>query len=280
MDYLPFGELLSGGSGTTHKFTGKERDTESGLDNFGARYFSSLMGRFSSSDPMILMDQKLMDPQQWNMYSYTRNDPMRFLDPTGMYTIDCGQGVKNCEKEKQKFEDSLVSARKEKGKVGAAANAYGAKDDPNGVHVTLVKTVDAKHPDVNGNTTSQKDTGGLHFDENTKQFQQRTQVDIQAGQSNDELEADAVHEGSHVEDRANYVASLTLDPASFATGANAALNILAKQSEENAIGTENILRRSKGMPQKDFQSEMLKPAYKDNPGLNRPLFPAMPSTHQ
>jgi RHS repeat-associated protein len=36
----------------THKFTGKERDRESGLDNFGARYDSSSMGRFMSPDPL------------------------------------------------------------------------------------------------------------------------------------------------------------------------------------------------------------------------------------
>jgi len=51
LDYLPFGEQIAGGSGTTHKFTGKERDAESGLDNFGARYDSSSMGRFMSADP-------------------------------------------------------------------------------------------------------------------------------------------------------------------------------------------------------------------------------------
>src|SRR5580704_8092878 len=50
MDYMPYGELLSGGGSTTHKFTGKERDAESGLDNFGARYDSSNLGRFMTPD--------------------------------------------------------------------------------------------------------------------------------------------------------------------------------------------------------------------------------------
>jgi RHS repeat-associated protein len=36
-----------------HKFTGKERDSESGLDNFGARYDSSSMGRFMTPDPLL-----------------------------------------------------------------------------------------------------------------------------------------------------------------------------------------------------------------------------------
>src|SRR5205823_4800694 len=41
LDYLPFGEQIAGDTGTTHKFTGEERDSESGLDNVGARYNSS-----------------------------------------------------------------------------------------------------------------------------------------------------------------------------------------------------------------------------------------------
>ena len=68
-----------------YKFTGKERDSESGLDNFGKRYHASTMGRFMTPDPIGIMKQKLRDPQQWNMYSYSRNNPLRFMDPTGMY---------------------------------------------------------------------------------------------------------------------------------------------------------------------------------------------------
>ena len=63
-----------------YKFSSKERDTESGLDNFGARYNSSSYGRFTSPDPLMIMKQKFTDPQQWNMYSYARNNPLRFLD--------------------------------------------------------------------------------------------------------------------------------------------------------------------------------------------------------
>lgn len=69
-----------------NKFTGKERDSESGLDNFGKRYFGSSLGRFMTPDPLHIMKQKLIDPQQWNMYAYVRNNPLRFTDPTGMYT--------------------------------------------------------------------------------------------------------------------------------------------------------------------------------------------------
>lgn len=52
-----------------YKFTGKERDAESGLDNFGARYNASTMGRFMSPDPL---GGKLVDPQTLNRYCLRR----------------------------------------------------------------------------------------------------------------------------------------------------------------------------------------------------------------
>jgi RHS repeat-associated protein len=64
------------------KFTGKERDAETGLDYFGARYFSGAQGRFTSPDPPLL-DQHIDDPQSWNLYAYGRNNPLRYVDPTG-----------------------------------------------------------------------------------------------------------------------------------------------------------------------------------------------------
>jgi RHS repeat-associated protein len=68
-----------------YKFTGKERDGESGLDNFGARYDSSSIGRFMSPDPL---GGKLVDPQTLNKYSYVRNNPINLTDPTGSRGID------------------------------------------------------------------------------------------------------------------------------------------------------------------------------------------------
>jgi len=83
IDYLPYGEQISGGSCTTHKFTGKERDNESGLDNFQARYVGSNLGRFMSPDPRYFQTIMLVDPQQFNLYSYARNNPLRWVDPLG-----------------------------------------------------------------------------------------------------------------------------------------------------------------------------------------------------
>jgi RHS repeat-associated protein len=79
---LPFGDNLSSiGQDSTH-FTGKERDAESGLDYFGARYYGSSMGRMMSPDPGNIGADPA-NPQSWNMYSYVNNNPLRFIDPTG-----------------------------------------------------------------------------------------------------------------------------------------------------------------------------------------------------
>ncbi len=94
-DFLPFGEELSagvgirsaslgyGGDSTRQKFTSKERDSETGLDYFGARYFSSAQGRFTSPDA-LLSSGKQEDPQSWNRYSYVGNRPTIIIDPTGL----------------------------------------------------------------------------------------------------------------------------------------------------------------------------------------------------
>src|SRR5205085_4309324 len=71
-DYYPWGGELqfANGDSNHYKFTGKERDAESGLDLMGARIYRNALSRFMSTDPLILQKQKLRDPQQWNMYQY------------------------------------------------------------------------------------------------------------------------------------------------------------------------------------------------------------------
>lgn len=72
--------------------TGKERDTESGNDYFGARYYSSSMGRFMSPDWSAKVAPvpyaKLGNPQSLNLYSYVYNNPLSNVDPDGH--LGCG----------------------------------------------------------------------------------------------------------------------------------------------------------------------------------------------
>jgi RHS repeat-associated protein len=71
----------------SYKFTGKERDAESGLDEFGARYYSSSSGRFTIPDwAATAVDVPYADfgnPQSLNLYSYVKNNPLNATDLDG-----------------------------------------------------------------------------------------------------------------------------------------------------------------------------------------------------
>jgi RHS repeat-associated protein len=93
-DYYPYGGEISITSGESNhdKFIGKERDSESGLDSMGARYFGSSLGRFMQADPIYIARHRMIDPQLFNLYQYGRNNPLRYTDVTGLdVTVDCNQ---------------------------------------------------------------------------------------------------------------------------------------------------------------------------------------------
>lgn len=107
-DYLPFGEEIPAGVGgrttgmvyvanpaVTQKFTGKERDAETGLDYFGARYLSGVQGRWTSPDEPFA-DQHPEDPQSWNLYAYVRNNPLAHIDPSGEACFALNKGSAFC----------------------------------------------------------------------------------------------------------------------------------------------------------------------------------------
>ena len=84
-DFLPFGEEWNPPANAKEKklFTGHERDAETGLDYFGARYYRPQVGRFTTIDPLQTTSENLADPQRWNRYAYVRNNPLRWVDPDG-----------------------------------------------------------------------------------------------------------------------------------------------------------------------------------------------------
>jgi RHS repeat-associated protein len=75
------------------RYTGKERDTESGNDYFGARYYASSMGRFMSPDSPGFAH--LSNPQAWNLYAYTYNNPTSLRDPDG-HDVACANNTAQC----------------------------------------------------------------------------------------------------------------------------------------------------------------------------------------
>jgi RHS repeat-associated protein len=106
--FTPFGQEIIGGSTTNYigqqpadgtsmryKFTGKERDAESGLDNFGARMYANVTGRWLSPDPSGLYYADPTNPQSLNLYSYVRNNPLIGTDPTGMAYCQWDDGTQD-----------------------------------------------------------------------------------------------------------------------------------------------------------------------------------------
>jgi len=88
-DYLPFGKINTNeaptGVKTDRKFTSHIYDESADLNYMNARYQDGNIGRFLSQDPSSRDDPEkfLVDPQQFNFYSYGRNNPIRFYDPNG-----------------------------------------------------------------------------------------------------------------------------------------------------------------------------------------------------
>lgn len=98
-DYTPYGgeiPFTTGNPAQHYKFTGKERDSETGNDYFGARYFENTMGRWLSPDWSAKVEpvpySKLDDPQSLNLYAYVGNNPMMRVDPDGHDGCPHGSG--------------------------------------------------------------------------------------------------------------------------------------------------------------------------------------------
>jgi RHS repeat-associated protein len=85
-------EASPGNAAKFGQFIGKERDSESGLDYFGARYYGSALGRCTSRDE-ALADQQPENPQSWNLYGYVRNNPLRLVDDNGRGAKEIAQGI-------------------------------------------------------------------------------------------------------------------------------------------------------------------------------------------
>jgi RHS repeat-associated protein len=94
-EYYPFGGergIIDSGIGNNYKFTGKERDPEDGLDDFGARYNTWYFSRFTTPDP-TMKSAVLVIPQSWNRYSYVLNNPLRYIDPNGELWVSSGNSA-------------------------------------------------------------------------------------------------------------------------------------------------------------------------------------------
>jgi RHS repeat-associated protein len=120
-DYYPWGGELQVANGDTNhfKWTGHERDSESGLDYFGARYYGNGLSRFTSADS-VGNDWEIADPQRWNLYTYARNNPLKYVD-------DLGEELKFADKE---LEAIVTQIRGESSDFNDALKGFEGKGAP------------------------------------------------------------------------------------------------------------------------------------------------------
>jgi RHS repeat-associated protein len=114
---------------------GKERDAETGLDYFGARYLSSAQGRWTtpdwSSKPQPVPYAKLTDPETLNLYAYVRNNPLSRTDLDGHATITCQNtpglcaAIRDSVSNGGSIQDGWSAYSSSQAKGGAAAAAFG-----------------------------------------------------------------------------------------------------------------------------------------------------------
>ena len=109
---------------TVNKFTGKERDTETGYDYFGARYYDSRIGRWLQTEPLL---EKYF---QSSPYCYGLNNPMILIDPDGMYVYITGRNADKLTDMLSDYWGIKLSRDSETGKITFAAN-YNLEDNKN-----------------------------------------------------------------------------------------------------------------------------------------------------
>jgi len=131
-DFTPYGQEISHtewlqttACPPNYKFTSYERDTETGLDYAFARYYSSRLGRFLSTDPL---GGSIGDLQSHNAYAYVANNPCNFVDPLGLATCTFNISIDN--KAGLSIEDLVTAA------IETAA-IFGQTDDGKGNWVNL-----------------------------------------------------------------------------------------------------------------------------------------------
>ena len=151
-EFAPFG---AGGTsdGGALQFTAHERDAANlaagavGIpDYFHARYYDADWGRFLSVDPIVDIKTNLRNPQGWNRYAYVRNNPLRFVDPTGKYT--CSASKDDCKAIEKSIQDlrttasmALAAGKPEALRLLNAVAFFGKAGQRNGVTVTTGKLV-------------------------------------------------------------------------------------------------------------------------------------------
>jgi RHS repeat-associated protein len=194
------------GSIVRQNFTQKERDIETGLDYFGARYYAS-QGRFTGADPYdinferqetadsqeanALFTAYIGHPQHWNHYSYALNNPLKYVDPDGLYEYEAELLGK---KIKVHIDDSIIKNKKDPDALKRIQeNLQKAFDKINAGADKLTKEQIQSIGSLNGLSVSKG--GAIGMTGGTFQITQR----MAENPNLDKLSADNIHDSRHGE---------------------------------------------------------------------------------
>jgi RHS repeat-associated protein len=232
-DFMPFGEEIAranyGSDSVRQKFTGYERDGETGLDYAQARMFGSGVGRFTSPDP-LLSSGRIENPKTWNRYAYVLGNPLKYSDPLGLYDWDVSAGGSSTDDEllarsqdknlkknerktaknqltfRQNFRNGLQAAKdlannsksgltnQQQGRVQRAVNSYGDFQDGTHDNVKVGTRLNPKSGDaVNSNPSTNLDTEEGHINV-------LFNFNRAADKNSNGFVIDITHEGSHTAD--------------------------------------------------------------------------------
>jgi RHS repeat-associated protein len=282
-DYAPFGEELSAGIGirsasngygddsVRQKFTSKERDSETGLDFFGARYFAGAQGRFTSVDS-LMSSAHIIEPQSWNRYAYTLNNPLRFVDVKGLYVWGADAGGNDTDEELRRKRDDKTLSRsqrnvardalsfRERFRAGleramntASALPEGAEKDQalRGVYAygnegsanSMTVTVGNLPNDVSGQVSADPNQP-LSYDQATDTFTANVIVTFNRDTRGDSLAIATGHEGSHVADRRDFAGAAHAGNDAL----NGPFNLSRYQTEFRAYTVSSIMAQALGLP--------------------------------
>jgi len=145
-DYKPFGEenTVTTNPENNKEFVGKEKDEETGLYYFGARYLDAKVGRFTAADPVRAVnphnnetnEKLLLSPLQLNIYAYGLNNPMKFVDSSGLSPTDrVNWAYYQLKNGKEFWEGKLWGKKNKCNEFVSAAHSFG---DPDATHYPTV----------------------------------------------------------------------------------------------------------------------------------------------
>jgi RHS repeat-associated protein len=131
----PWGDSYTCSSGEDMLFTGQKCDSESQLNDLGARYYGSSMGRFMSPDPSGLYFANPFNPQSLNLYSYGLNNPLVNIDPNGLDCIHINNDTGAYEGFESGDCDNSTTEKANSGQYidGTVSTIYTTTGDANGV---------------------------------------------------------------------------------------------------------------------------------------------------